>query len=159
MWDPGEVEGKRAGYSCGLGGVRCQENTLRTCRPAWVSSSCGARTRECSGTHTAGLSVSLARVPTSRAGGAVGVSGHQRLRSHTGPWRPLCPNAGQRLREGQRLVDSCAGSGSSAETRSWVSLFQTITILPAAPRKRWDRACEGLRRKSKALASHLLPTT
>ena len=153
------MEGKRAGYSCGLGGVRCHENTLRTRCPAWVSSSCGARTLECSGTHTAGLSVSSARVPASRVGGAVGVSGHQRLRSHTGPSRPLCPNTGRRLREGQRLVDSCTGSGSNAETRSWVSLLQTITILPAAQRKRWDRACEGLRRRSKALASHRLPTT
>lgn len=74
-----------------LESVQCHEDTLRTRRPAWVSSSCGARTPECSGTPTDGFSVSSAKVPALGVGVAAGVSGHRRLKSWTGPWRPLCP--------------------------------------------------------------------
>lgn len=46
-----------------LESVQCHEDTLRTRCPAWVSSSYGARTPECSGTPTDGFSVSSAKVP------------------------------------------------------------------------------------------------
>lgn len=63
------------------GGGRHHENSLRTRHPAWVSSSCGARTLELTGAPADGFSLSLAEVPDPRVGVAAGVSGHQKLRS------------------------------------------------------------------------------
>lgn len=40
-----------------------------------------------------------------------------------------------RFRDGQRFTGSHTGGGSGAETRAWGPPFQTLRILPPAPRK------------------------
>lgn len=138
-----DVKRRQAGSPCGLGGVQCQEDTLRTRPSAWVPSSCGARTLELSRAPADG---SLSQSPRPEGGGGCcGIKPSGTNGAGQNPRRQSVPSnllhREGRLREAQRLTGSHPGSSSSAEGRIGVSLLHPVQIPLAVPRK-WGAEAE-----------------